>query len=115
MVRVGNTRKGKIYKLVNFQTDKCYIGSTTVAYLSKRLSQHIYEFKRNSPLSSLEITKFDDCEIILIKICPCNGSYELGARERYHIEQEPNCVNKLIPSRTTKMELLKQRSNTSTM
>ena len=103
MVRVGDTQKGNIYKLVSFQTDKCYIGSTTVDYLSKRLSQHKHDFKRNRPLSSMEITQFDDCEIVLIENCTCNDSYELRARERYHIEQEPNCVNKLIPSITTTM------------
>jgi hypothetical protein len=102
MVRVGDTNQGKIYKLVSFQTDKCYIGSTTVKHLSRRLSQHKCDCKRQRPLTSKEITKFDDCKIVLIENYPCNDAYELRARERYWIEQEPNCVNKLTPSRTRK-------------
>ena len=102
MVRVGDTKQGKIYKLVSFQTDKCYIGSTTIRYLSQRLTQHKSDVKRNRPISSIEIAKFDDCEIVLIENYPCNDFYELRARERYWIEQEPNCVNKMFPTRTKK-------------
>ena len=46
MVRVGDTQKGKPYKLVSFQTDKCDIGSTTFGYSSKRLSQHNCHLKQ---------------------------------------------------------------------
>ena len=38
----------------------------------------------------------------MIENYPCNDFYELRARERYWIEQEPNCVNKMVPTRTKK-------------
>ena len=79
-----------------------YISSTTIKYLSQRLGQHKSDFKRSRPITSIEITKFGDCEIVLIENYPCNDFYELRARERYWIEQEPNCVNKLFPTRTKK-------------
>ena len=39
MVRVGDTQKGKIYKIISFQCDECYIGSTTRP-LRDRLRAH---------------------------------------------------------------------------
>ena len=103
MVRVGGTQKGKIYKLVSFQTNKCYIGSTTVDYLSKRLTQHKCHLEKGLlALTNIEITKSDGCKIVLIENYPCNDTYELRARERYWIEQEPNYVNKMPPTRTKK-------------
>ena len=58
--------------------------------------------KKGLALTSIEITRFDDWKIVLIENYPCNDTYELRARERYCIEQEPKCVNKMIPTRTNK-------------
>jgi len=52
-------------------------------------------------VTSFEITKFDDCEIIWVENWPCNNKHELLARERHWIENN-ECVNKIIPTRTRK-------------
>ena len=108
MGRQGDTQRGRIYKLVSFETDKCYIGSTTRTYLSERLGTHKGDYrnyqqgKRRSNLSCFELLQHSDCKIVLIENYPCDSRYELEARERYWIEQEPKCVNKNIPTRTPK-------------
>ena len=108
MGRQGDTQRGRIYKLVSFETDKCYIGSTTRTYLSERLGTHKGDYrnyqqgKRRSNLSCFELLQHSDCKIILIENYPCDSRYELEARERYWIEQEPTSVNKNISTRTTK-------------
>ena len=60
---------------------------------------HRTDFKRGRPVTSLEITQYDDCKIVLVEDYPCNSRYELYARERYWIENTPNCVNKNLPTR----------------
>jgi hypothetical protein len=97
--------KAKIYKIVSYQTDKIYIGSTT-SRLSKRLSEHISCYKsylkgKYSYVTSYEVVKFEDCDIILLESVECNSKDELHARERYWIECS-DCVNKHIPTRTKK-------------
>lgn len=96
-------QNGKIYKLVSDNTDKIYIGSTCNP-LYKRLGHHKNDNKRKEKiLTSKELTKFDDCKIILIEDFPCERKEQLTARERYHIEQNKDiCVNKQIPTRTSK-------------
>ena len=101
-----NYQTGKIYKLVSYQTDKCYIGSTCNP-LYKRFFQHkhnckLYKESKYSYVSSFELIDYDDCEIVLIENYPCNDKNELHKRERYHIENTEHCVNKVIPTRTNK-------------
>jgi hypothetical protein len=108
MPRQGDATNGRIYKLVSFQTDDCYIGSTTQRLLSQRLTDHNKMFKRwtNNKkcgyVSSYELAKYDDCVIMLVENYPCDCRYDLEVRERYWIENTPNCVNKRIPTRTVK-------------
>ena len=95
--------KGKIYKLVSFQTDKVYVGSTC-SLLSKRFYEHKMKFKKSHDklnLTSFEILKYADCDIILLEDFPCENRNQLHARERYYIESL-SCVNKNIPTRTRK-------------
>ena len=94
--------KGKIYKIVCNKTGKIYIGST-VSKLSKRLSQHKEKYKKylNNTyhfLTSFEILKNDNFQIVLIENIPCNNKEELFRRERYYIENN-KCVNQKIPIR----------------
>jgi hypothetical protein len=101
-----NYQNGKIYKLVSNQTDKIYVGSTTQP-LYKRKSKHKSNYKKwvddntRSYMTSYEICKYGDCDIILIELFPCNSKIELHARERHFIETL-DCVNKYIPGRTKK-------------
>ena len=105
--------KGKLYKLVSDFTEQVYVGGT-IQELSVRKSEHetgcdrwINE-KPNSPyVSSFELLKLGECRIELLENFPCNNRRELDERERYWIENTPNCVNKVIPFRTA--EELRER------
>lgn len=101
-----NYNDSKIYKLVSFQTEKCYVGSTTQS-LGIRKASHKCDYKRwlngnrQHKITSFEIVKYDDCDAILIENYSCNNKEELHARERHWIEKL-DCVNKTIPGRTDK-------------
>jgi len=71
-----------------------------------RLSGHIKNYKvtlnhGRRYITSHNILKYGDAQIILIEDFPCENRYQLEARERYHIENT-KCVNKIIPTRTSK-------------
>ena len=91
-------KNGKIYKIVCNTTGLQYIGSTCNPYLSTRLAQHRAVYKRylqnkkNNFISSFEVLKNENYEIILIENCPCETKDQLHARERFHIENN-DCVN----------------------
>ena len=99
-------QNGKIYKLVSFETDKVYVGATT-QQLYKRRSEHKSHYKTwlisrgINYITSYEIIKYGDFDIILLEECPCDNKSQLHARERYYIEKL-DCVNKIIPGRTKK-------------
>lgn len=104
-----NYRLSKVYRIEPIDGDSkdCYIGSTTKKLLSERMSQHKYDFKNNpdaSTRSCLLFRKFgiDGVRIVLVENYPCESKNELHAREAYHIRNS-QCVNKMIPLRTTKM------------
>jgi hypothetical protein len=99
-------KKGKIYKLVSDQTNDVYIGSTCQT-LCQRLTDHKSRMKRHEAgkerfTTSQNIVKFDDVKIILIEDFPCERKEQLEAREYYHMKNEPNCCNKVMPTRTKK-------------
>ena len=109
-----NYQLGKLYKLVSKQTEKSYIGSTCEKYLSNRLKGHKAKYTRfmkiNSKgfqksridyVTSFELMKYDDVQIILLENYPCNNKEELHKRERYWIEQHREiAVNKVLPTQT---------------
>ena len=102
-----NYNNSKIYKIVSSQTDKVYVGSTTKNRLSQRRAKHREDYRRylNKKyhyITSFDIVKYDDAEIILIEAFPCETKDELHKRERYWIENTNNCVNKYVPTRTQK-------------
>jgi len=94
-------KQGKIYKLVSSETDKIYIGSCCQP-LHKRFYVHKQGSLRghNRCYSKKLFELGGEVKIILIENYPCETKYELQKRERYHIEQNSNCVNKNIPTRT---------------
>jgi len=101
-----NYQNGKIYKIVDNTTGNIYIGSTAEKYLSRRLQRHLANYKRyidkkEKYLSSFEILKNNNFEILLLETFLCNNKYELEQKERYYIENN-TCVNKNIPTRTIK-------------
>tara|TARA_R110002074_G_scaffold75513_1_gene172622 strand:- start:252 stop:743 length:492 start_codon:yes stop_codon:yes gene_type:complete len=79
-------RNGKIYKLIDLDSDKVYIGST-IQTLDKRLSLHK---SHSNPCMS---NTFKDPYIQLIKSYPCNSKRALDKEEQKYIDMY-DCVNK---------------------
>jgi hypothetical protein len=93
--------KGKIYKIINDETDKIYIGST-YGSLWKRFSRHKNEYslwvedRTRQFKSSFELLPFGSARIELIEDFPCNSKEELLTREQFYMnENKLKCVNKL--------------------
>ena len=103
MVKYENS---KIYKIVDNTNGNIYIGST-VKKLSERLGQHRTAYKmfldgKRGNVKSFEIIKNGDYDIILLEECKdITNKEQLYARERYYIDSL-ECVNKVIPGRTSK-------------
>ena len=101
-------QNGKIYKIVCNKTGLCYVGSTKLKYLSDRLAKHTYRFRKfkegeiKSNLTSFKVLENNDYDIMLVEKVPFTEIEELYKREKYHIINTPNCVNKTIPTRTKK-------------
>jgi hypothetical protein len=96
---------GKVYKLVSNQTDKVYIGCTTQP-LCERKAGHkanfkLYQLGRYHYVTSFDLVKLDDVDIVLLENVKCQNKEELHARQRFWIEST-ECVNKIIPSRKMK-------------
>jgi hypothetical protein len=103
--KMVNYSNGKVYKLVSFQSNDVYYGSTC-SPLSKRFAGHKSQYKRWKAgkirhMSSFEIVKHPDTEIILVENVNCASKEALHAAERRYIENN-ECVNKFIPGRTCK-------------
>lgn len=84
---------GKIYKLINTENDKIYIGSSNNQYLSQRIDRHRQMCKditgrRDSKLyihmREIGVEKF---QIELIEKFVCETKQQLVEREQYWIEQ----------------------------
>jgi hypothetical protein len=102
-----NYQNGKLYKIISDHTNNNYIGSTCCPRLCDRLAQHKIMYRKylqtnQHYLTSFDILKFGDAKIILIENWPCTVKEELLKKERYWIENTPNCINKKIPGRTLK-------------
>lgn len=103
----------KIYKITDNTNNNVYIGSTSNKYLSVRLAMHRIHYRRylknkHTYVTSYEIIKNGDYKIEQIEIVPDKANLKI--RERFHIENTPNCINKNIPSRTNK-EFLRTQYN----
>ncbi len=102
-----NYNLGKIYKIVDNTNGDIYIGSTCEPTLARRLWGHTKKFRcfnkgtTKEKLTSYNIIKNGNYDIILIEEHPCENKMELHRRERYHIDTN-DCVNKLHPTRTKK-------------
>ena len=79
-------RNGKIYKLIDLDSDKVYIGST-IKTLKNRLCEH------KTPSNLCMSNTFKDPYIQLIKSYPCNSKRALDKEEQKYIDMY-DCVNK---------------------
>ena len=101
-----NYQLAKIYKLVDNTNGNIYIGSTCKPYLSSRLVQHKLDYQRYIKgtyhyVTSFDILKNGDYDIILLESYPCDDKMQIRAKERYFIESL-KCVNKHHPTKTQK-------------
>jgi len=104
-----NYANGKIYKIESTLGDKIYIGSTTKAQLSQRMSKHRSNYKCWKVGKAKLVTSFqlfdeyglENCSIVLLEDCPCETIDQLKSREAFYIKSL-TCVNKCIPLRTEK-------------
>jgi hypothetical protein len=109
VIDTNKYQNSKIYKLVSPHTNSVYIGSTCRS-LETRLKEHISNYnkwisenKNKGYITSFELLKHRDVNIVLLETFSCNNKYELYDKERYHIEQNlNNIVNKIRPNRTPK-------------
>jgi hypothetical protein len=106
---------GKIYKLVSNSTSDIYIGSSCNK-LSVRLGAHKNDYSRwingksTNQLSSFEIVKHGDAQIILIETVCVETKEALTARERFHIENNI-CVNQYLPGGMSIEEMRQKKKN----
>ena len=85
---------------MNNTNGNIYVGSTCQTTLAQRLSEHVSKYKRymngkQHYVTSFEIIKNGDYDMVLLEACSCETKDELHARERHYIESL-NCVNKRI-------------------
>jgi hypothetical protein len=104
--------KGRIYKLyIAGIEDICYIGST-VNSLEHRLYYHKYSAKADNQTKAASSCLFDEENEVLIMSLEedtYTSKQHMEERERYWIEQYPDCVNKNIPTRGWKERWEKNR------
>ena len=101
----------KIYKIVDVDYNKCYIGSTCES-LTKRMGRHRREYKacqkddsiKYFPRSMLLFDEYgiENCKIELIEDYPTSSREELLKREGFHIQNNENCLNRCLAGRTKK-------------
>jgi len=95
---------GRIYKILNYIDDACYVGSTCQP-LAKRMAAHRYNAieakKRHLPLY-MKMNEYghENFYIELIEAYPCGNSEELRKREGQFI-REFGTLNNLIAGRTS--------------
>jgi hypothetical protein len=107
---INKFNHGKIYKVTNPNSTKCYYGSTCIE-LSDRLTKHINSYNSFKKGTSDKVYIYDlfdlhgvDTSIIeLIQDFPCNSKQELECKEGEYIRANlNNCFNKSIAGRTLK-------------
>ena len=92
--------KGKIYKLVNDNSDDVYIGSTCQS-LAKRIGQHRREYqyyldgKCGNAASFKLFENGGKVSIVLIEEFLCDNKEQLHKQERYYVDLM-KCVNKVL-------------------
>ena len=97
---MDEAKRGYIYSIKSFQTDKIYIGST-IQKMYKRFSKHKHNYKeylkeKTNYTSSFEIIKYNDCYVELIKEVYCTKK-QLLELEDEEIQSHNNCVNHYLP------------------
>jgi hypothetical protein len=97
--------QGKIYKIISSECDLVYYGST-VLQLNQRLALHKHHYKKYLKgiirfVTSFELLKQNNYEIVLVENYPCDSRKELELREGEYIKNNV-CVNFRVAGRTHK-------------
>lgn len=107
---------GRVYILESLKTDKKYIGSTGMRYLSQRLASHRQKYKLYLECkwfkyyTSFDILKEGD---VMIRELACYMNIEkkkLNEIEGEWIKKTPMCVNKLLSKERVSDEEIKERT-----
>ena len=98
-----NYTNGRIYKILNYIDDACYVGST-IQPLSKRMAWHRVDARRPKKQHYLLYKKMmeygiENFYIELIEAYPCENNEELRKREGHYI-REFGTLNKRMAGRT---------------
>lgn len=96
MSEYNKYNNGKIYKLINKNTNEIiYVGSTTMP-LNKRMNQHKYDYKRYNHMNHYNyintIGGFENINILLIENYSCKNFEELRQREQYYQDLHKNKI-----------------------
>ena len=86
-----NYQLGKIYKIVDLDSNQCYIGSTCEPTLAKRLAKHVSDYRQHLKgksryIASSILLALDDVYVILYLVLETYSKDELHARERYYTQ-----------------------------
>ena len=95
LVKMPDYKNGKIYKIVCYDTDEVYIGST-VQDLEIRLNEHK---KPTNGCCSKQIIDRNNYYIELLETYPCNNEFELNRKEGEY-QRAIECINRRIAGRT---------------
>jgi len=110
--------EGKIYKIVSKQTNMIYIGST-IQTLEDRFSVHKCKYadylkSNNADSTSVKMLKYEDCEIELIELYPCESKTELERREGLiQLDNRSVIVNRYIAGRTRAEYYIENKENSN--
>ena len=119
-----NYSNGKIYKIepiCDHDEGDVYIGSTTKLYLSDRMFEHRFSYRKYKiGYKKYYTSSFDlfdkygesNCVIYLIETVNANSKQELHAREGFYIKSM-KCVNKAVAGRSQKEYKLDNREKLS--
>jgi len=88
--------QSKVYRIFSTKGNKVYIGST-IQELASRWYRHCDGEKSYMSRVLFEEYGVEFCHIELIENVEQDQRY---IRERFHIDNTPNCVNKIMPYRT---------------
>jgi hypothetical protein len=99
---LDNYKDAKIYRLVATGTTDVYIGATC-GTLEKRLYNHNFSVSNEKTKKNRACLLYNEGRTVAIELVEkfqCANKDELNVRERYWIENTPNCINKNKPGRT---------------
>ena len=96
--------KGKIYKIVNYDTKQVYYGST-IQSLKTRLKNHRGCVRKCCAINIMK----GNYDIELVENFPCNSRIELFKRESYYIDNH-ECINVVSPY-VSKEQLIINKAN----